>query len=83
MHGDREGIFSAVMAAMPDPWRYRWCESRACGCLGCSNRSGSLAQLGFERKDWEAWIAKNPDPSAAVDYDQVRENLIMALSTKH
>jgi len=25
----------AIMAAIPEQWRARWCSSRLCACLGC------------------------------------------------
>ncbi len=24
-----------IMDTIPRPWRFRWCESKACACLGC------------------------------------------------
>ncbi|MDU8350661.1 hypothetical protein RYA05_02015 [Pseudomonas syringae pv. actinidiae] len=58
---------NAVMQDMPESWRYRWCNSGACGCMGCGNRSGSLSGLGFTEEEWASWVEKNPDPSPPSD----------------
>jgi hypothetical protein len=52
-----------VMNRMQPDWKYRWCESNACGCMGCANRSGGLNVLGYSKEDWEEWVSKNPKPA--------------------
>lgn len=50
--------FQAIETAMrklPYSWRMRWCEARACACMGCANRSGRLQRLGFTKEQWTAW----------------------------
>tara|TARA_R110000851_G_C13102760_1_gene569334 strand:- start:79360 stop:79545 length:186 start_codon:yes stop_codon:yes gene_type:complete len=51
---------SKVMEAMPVEWRYYWCGSKICGCLGCANNSGRLASAGYTREDWAKWVEQNP-----------------------
>ena len=50
-----------LMRSMPPQWRYRWCESRLCGCLGCANRTGRLIFYGYTREDNNEWIKNNPE----------------------
>jgi len=52
------------MSAMPMDWRYRWCESGACGCLGCANASGGVGAAGYSKQDWEGWVTDNPNPTS-------------------
>lgn len=54
-------ILDELMNKMPLLWRYYWCESVACACLGCANSSGGLTENGFNRKDWEQWVKEHPD----------------------
>lgn len=70
---------NTVMADMLEPWRYRWCESGACGCMGCGNRSGRLSALGFEKEEWEQWVIRNPNPTPARDADAEQKALEKAL----
>lgn len=65
----KEQQLDRVMASMQENWRYYWCESGACGCLGCANGSGQLLSLGFSKKDWETWVQNNPSPTP-VKLDQ-------------
>lgn len=81
--GDRRGILGEVMNTMPESWRHNWCESGFCGCMGCSNISGSLRSLGFTKEDWLEWCVANPDPRPPVDHEAMKEALFRALSTKH
>ena len=57
--GGKESLsFQAIemaMREMPYAWRMRWCESEACACMGCANRSGKLERLGFTKEQWTAW----------------------------
>lgn len=57
--GGKESLsFQAIEMAMwkmPYNWRMIWCESGACACLGCANRSGKLERLGFTKEQWTAW----------------------------
>ncbi len=39
--------------------RYRWCESIACACMGCVNRSGGVR---CTKEEWEQWVEDNPKP---------------------
>lgn len=50
----------AFMENMPKDWRYRWCESKRCYCLGGANCSGGLRARGFTKEDWQKWVDKNP-----------------------
>ena len=51
----------AVMATMPVEWRYRWCETKLCCCLGCCNRGpDGLIEQGFTKGDWLWWVARHP-----------------------
>ena len=53
----------AILADMPIEWRYRWCESELCACLGCCNRGPEgLVALGFNKADWLWWVARHPEP---------------------
>ena len=45
---------------MPIDWRYNWCESEICACVGCVNVSGKLIEQGYTKKDWEEWVKENP-----------------------
>ena len=81
--GDRQGILSEVLHAMDIGWRYRWCEAGICGCMGCSNISGSLRRLGFTKAEWDMWVKRNPDPRPPINYAAMHDELIIALSTKH
>lgn len=49
-----------LMHSMPPQWRYRWCESTLCGCLGCANGAGRLTFYGYTREDHNEWIRNNP-----------------------
>jgi hypothetical protein len=47
-----------VMITMPEGWKYRWCESPCCACLGCVNHR--FMNAGLSKKDWEKWVEDNP-----------------------
>lgn len=49
-----------IMQSMPADWRYRWCDAVLCGCLGCANASGGVSGGGFDKLDWQLWVADNP-----------------------
>ena len=51
--------FEEVMGAASH--KYRWCEAGLCACLGCVNNW--VRHHGYTKKDWEEWVAKNPDPT--------------------
>jgi hypothetical protein len=48
----------AVMNGMFPSWRYRWCESEVCACMGCANRAGKVH---FSKEEWESWVKENPE----------------------
>lgn len=56
-----------IMLSMPLEWRYRWCESKACCCLGCVNRAGGIEAQGFTKEDWLEWVNRNPKPKDIKD----------------
>ena len=49
-----------VMLSIPIEWRYYWCESKVCCCLGCVNRAGGIERKGFTKEDWLKWVENNP-----------------------
>lgn len=52
-----------LMQSMPVEWRYRWCESEVCACIGCCNRGPEgLLEKGYTRGDWEWWKVRHPEP---------------------
>lgn len=48
------------MNTLPLDWKYRWCESDVCACLGAANCSGGLIKNGFTKEQWQEWVNKNP-----------------------
>lgn len=51
----------AFMAKVYEPFRYRWCDSTMCFCMGCVNRSASSRQdRSITREQWDAWVKRNP-----------------------
>jgi len=64
----------SLMGRMPPPWRYRWCESNACACLGCANRSGGLTRDGFSKADWSKWTARNPNKKSDCEWGKLEYN---------
>lgn len=60
----------AMMLAIPEPWRHRWCKADLCGCLGCVNGPGWMAhayglakERGWEpytEEEWQRWCELNP-----------------------
>lgn len=66
---DRKQVVDDIMQSIDPHWRYRWCEAKACGCMGavnCSARTSSHKT--FEggwvtKQEWQTWVAENPkDP---------------------
>lgn len=55
MGNDRKERLDALMDKMPVSVARRWCEGRACACLGCANNSAGLAARGFTKEEWRAW----------------------------
>lgn len=47
------------MTCMPESYRYKWCRSKNCACLGCANKAGGLAAKGYTWEDWNKWVGKN------------------------
>lgn len=60
-----------AMMAMPESWRYRWCEAGLCGCMGGANCSGRLAGR-FSREQWAQWVAEHPDPRPSQPAFEIR-----------
>lgn len=58
LEGDRAWQFDYVISFMNEFYRKRWCSGGLCGCMGCANRSGGLAALGFTEADWLAWRSR-------------------------
>lgn len=54
--------FDQLMAEMPASWRYNWCTSSFCSCMGAANCSGGLVKAGFTKKHWDYWVSQNPEP---------------------
>jgi len=55
------------MKKMPVSWRYNWCERGLdCECVGAANCAGGTAKAGFNRKDWEDWVSRNPAPEGVT-----------------
>lgn len=55
------------MDHMKKSMRYNWCEEGVlCGCMGCANKSGGLAEAGFTKAHWEDWVRRNPEDCGAV-----------------
>ena len=51
-----------IMQSMLVEHRYRWCDSKACCCLGCCNRGPEgLIALGFNKADWLWWVVRHPE----------------------
>jgi len=46
------------MKGMVEDWRYRWCDSGRCACLGAANCSGHFKGT---KEEWEQWVKDNPD----------------------
>lgn len=49
----RESEVDAIMAGIPERWRYRWCKSELCACLGCVYTGNK--QVIAERITGEKW----------------------------
>lgn len=62
--------FEEAILAVPESWRYRWCSSGPCACMGGANCSGGLRGLGFTFEQWQEWVAKNPDPNPPKPFDE-------------
>jgi hypothetical protein len=58
IEGSRERQFDYVMSHVPEWFRKHWCSGGLCGCMGCANRSGGMASLGFTKDDWLAWKSR-------------------------
>lgn len=44
-----------ILRNLPVEHAQHWCESEACACMGCANRSGKLLIHGFTKEDWKEW----------------------------
>lgn len=58
---EREKALDSAMRLMPEKWRARWCENgeSGCGCMGCANYSGGLAQRWFTKDEHARWVRDN------------------------
>lgn len=61
--------FDEAILAMPEQWRYRWCASGPCACMGGANCSGGLSRQGFTFEQWQEWVSNNPNPNPPKKYD--------------
>lgn len=61
--------FEEAILALPERWRYRWCNSGPCGCMGGANCSGGLSGKGFTYEQWQEWVKNNPDPNPPKPFD--------------
>ena len=55
----------AVMKAIRPGCRYRWCEAKECGCLGCVQhenyrliRTGAVTHK-LTKEEWSEWLRHN------------------------
>jgi hypothetical protein len=71
----------SLLQDMHESWRYRWCGGGWCACMGAANCSGGLSSHGFTKEDWEAWVAKNPNPNPQPPLD--RDELLRVLKGLH
>lgn len=62
--------FEEAILAMPEHWRYRWCSSGPCACMGGANCSGGLRAKGFTFEQWQEWVNENPDPNPPKPFDE-------------
>lgn len=58
-----------IMQSIPFEWRYYWCESKICCCLGCVNKAGGAVAKGITKSEWEEWVKDNPTPVSFVNSD--------------
>ena len=49
-----------IMLGLPYSYRYMWCTSSICGCMGCANRAGGAESKGVTKEDWKQWVKENP-----------------------
>jgi hypothetical protein len=56
---DKEQVHQIMMEMYPE-WRYRWCGSWACACMGAANCSGGAASKGVTFEQWEEWKKDYP-----------------------
>ncbi len=54
--GREKGNINEAMKDIPKYARYKWCEEKACLCVGCVNVSGALIAKGFTKEDWQEWM---------------------------
>lgn len=52
---DDQAATDAKIEALPDAYRYTWCEG-PCGCNGCVNRYGGVESKAM----WLDWVDRNP-----------------------
>lgn len=62
--------FEVAIQDVHESWRYRWCGSGACGCMGAANCSGGMSGRGYTHEEWQEWVAKNPDPNPPAPFDE-------------
>ncbi|MBI6882387.1 hypothetical protein [Pseudomonas putida] len=61
--------FEEAILDVPEPHRYRWCQSGPCACMGGANCSGGMSRKGFTHEQWQEWVAKNPNPNPPKPFD--------------
>lgn len=68
-----QSSFEEAILAIPESWRYRWCNAgpSPCACMGGANCSGGLRGKGFTQEQWQEWVSKNPDPNPPKPFDPV------------
>ena len=50
----------AHMQTIYEPFRYRWCDSGPCACMGCANLAGELYKHNVSKEEWEEWVRTHP-----------------------
>lgn len=72
-----------IMQAIPSDWRYTWCESEVCGCLGCANRSGGATASGVLKSEWQKWVKDNPNMKNNTLKPYIHQNINKILTTNN
>lgn len=57
---NRKDEVDEIIKGVELSWRYIWCDSLICGCLGCINKSGRVESMGVSRFEWNQWVKDNP-----------------------
>jgi hypothetical protein len=56
MHTNSDEV-DAIMQTMPEDWRYRWCESKVCACMGCVG----VGSRDVTKAEWHVWVSRQSD----------------------